>query len=269
MDAIYRRWRESLKPTGFGALSTDQKLKKIREELTQETYDELNAVAEDMNLDLDDVLKNSPRISNSLQAMKNILDATMKMRREAKDGPPATFPPPPSASAPSAASASAPSAASASAAPSSRRQRVGEAPVSYGKVMTEAQARTAMDTLARRQLGAPASAPRSVGEHPAGRPPTVLFEDEEFDVGDEVPSDLDFDGRGRYTLRKAPKRPAFWVVDETGRHYSTNPLPKERARAQQRALYARENALRKRVERSKDFRGGRRCRCGAYFGEGE
>lgn len=42
----------------------------------------------------------------------------------------------------------------------------------------------------------------------------------------------------RFTLRKAPKKNAYWVVDETGKHYSKDPLPKERAREQQKALYA-------------------------------
>lgn len=43
-----------------------------------------------------------------------------------------------------------------------------------------------------------------------------------------------------FTLRKAPKRDAYWVVDPSGKHYSKDPLPKERARAQQKALYASE-----------------------------
>jgi len=43
-----------------------------------------------------------------------------------------------------------------------------------------------------------------------------------------------------YRLRKAPKRDAYWVVDDSGKHYSKDPLPKERARDQQKALYASE-----------------------------
>lgn len=43
-----------------------------------------------------------------------------------------------------------------------------------------------------------------------------------------------------YRLRKAPRRDAYWVVDDTGKHYSKDPLPKERAREQQKALYAAE-----------------------------
>jgi len=43
-----------------------------------------------------------------------------------------------------------------------------------------------------------------------------------------------------YRLRKAPKRDAYWVVDDSGKHYSKDPLPKERAREQQKALYASE-----------------------------
>ena len=41
-----------------------------------------------------------------------------------------------------------------------------------------------------------------------------------------------------YKLRKAPKRDLYWVVAEDGRHMSKDPLPRERAVAQMRALYA-------------------------------
>jgi hypothetical protein len=44
-----------------------------------------------------------------------------------------------------------------------------------------------------------------------------------------------------YKLRKAPKRDLYWVVNkETGKKYSNEALPKERAKAQMRALYAAE-----------------------------
>ena len=44
-----------------------------------------------------------------------------------------------------------------------------------------------------------------------------------------------------YKLRKAPKRDLYWVVNkETGKKYSNEPLPKERAKAQMKALYAQE-----------------------------
>lgn len=43
-----------------------------------------------------------------------------------------------------------------------------------------------------------------------------------------------------FHLRKAPRRPLYWVVDDTGKHYSKDPMPKERARQQQKALYAAE-----------------------------
>lgn len=44
-----------------------------------------------------------------------------------------------------------------------------------------------------------------------------------------------------YRLRKAPKRELYWVVNtETGQKHSKDPLPKERAEAQMRALYAAE-----------------------------
>jgi hypothetical protein len=44
-----------------------------------------------------------------------------------------------------------------------------------------------------------------------------------------------------YKLRKAPKRDLYWVVNkETGKKYSNEPLPKEKAKAQMRALYVAE-----------------------------
>lgn len=42
-----------------------------------------------------------------------------------------------------------------------------------------------------------------------------------------------------WKLRKAPKKDLYWVINkETGKKYSKEPLPKERAEAQMRALYA-------------------------------
>ena len=47
-----------------------------------------------------------------------------------------------------------------------------------------------------------------------------------------------------YHLRKAPKRDLYWVVNkETGKKHSKEPLPKERALAQMRALYASEDDM--------------------------
>ena len=43
-----------------------------------------------------------------------------------------------------------------------------------------------------------------------------------------------------FRLRKAPKRDLYWVVDDTGKKYSKDPMPKEKAREQQKALYAAE-----------------------------
>lgn len=44
-----------------------------------------------------------------------------------------------------------------------------------------------------------------------------------------------------YKLRKAPNRELYWVVTkETGKKHSTDPLPKPKAEAQMRALYAAE-----------------------------
>ena len=44
-----------------------------------------------------------------------------------------------------------------------------------------------------------------------------------------------------WKLRKAPKRDLYWVVDDKGHKYSKNPMPKEAARRQQKALYAAES----------------------------
>ena len=44
-----------------------------------------------------------------------------------------------------------------------------------------------------------------------------------------------------YKLRKAPSRDLYWVVNkETGKKHSRDPLPRDRAEAQMRALYAAE-----------------------------
>ena len=43
-----------------------------------------------------------------------------------------------------------------------------------------------------------------------------------------------------FRLRKAPKRDLYWVVGPDGKHHSKDPLPKERAEAQMKALYAAE-----------------------------
>ena len=43
-----------------------------------------------------------------------------------------------------------------------------------------------------------------------------------------------------YKLRKAPKRELYWVIGPDGKHHSKDPIPKERAQAQMRALYAAE-----------------------------
>jgi hypothetical protein len=45
-----------------------------------------------------------------------------------------------------------------------------------------------------------------------------------------------------YKLRKAPKKDLYWVVStETGKKHSTDPIPKTRAEAQMRLLYAVES----------------------------
>ena len=48
-----------------------------------------------------------------------------------------------------------------------------------------------------------------------------------------------------YKLRKAPKRDLYWVIAQDGKHMSKDPIPKERAKAQIRALYASENQQKK------------------------
>ena len=45
-----------------------------------------------------------------------------------------------------------------------------------------------------------------------------------------------------YALRKSPGRDKYWVVNKvTGKKYSRSPLPRARAEAQRRAIYASEN----------------------------
>jgi hypothetical protein len=46
-----------------------------------------------------------------------------------------------------------------------------------------------------------------------------------------------------YKLRKAPKRDLYWVVGEDGSKKSKDPIPRKRAEAQMRALYASENQM--------------------------
>jgi hypothetical protein len=40
-----------------------------------------------------------------------------------------------------------------------------------------------------------------------------------------------------YKLRKAPNKNLYWVCDDDGKHYSKEPIPKERAEKQLKALY--------------------------------
>lgn len=48
-----------------------------------------------------------------------------------------------------------------------------------------------------------------------------------------------------YGIRKSPNKELYWVFNkETGRKYSKSPIPKERAEAQRRAIYASENRQR-------------------------
>jgi hypothetical protein len=43
-----------------------------------------------------------------------------------------------------------------------------------------------------------------------------------------------------FKLRKVPKKDLYWVVDDKGKHYSKEGLPKDRAKEQMKALYAAE-----------------------------
>jgi hypothetical protein len=40
-----------------------------------------------------------------------------------------------------------------------------------------------------------------------------------------------------YKLRKAPGKELYWVITEDGKHMSKDPIPKDRAIRQMRALY--------------------------------
>jgi hypothetical protein len=45
-----------------------------------------------------------------------------------------------------------------------------------------------------------------------------------------------------YVLRKAPKKDLYWVVSKpTGKKHSADPIPKDKAEAQMRLLYALES----------------------------
>lgn len=40
-----------------------------------------------------------------------------------------------------------------------------------------------------------------------------------------------------YKLRKAPNRDLYWVIDDKGKKYSHDPMPKTRAEKQLKALH--------------------------------
>ena len=52
-----------------------------------------------------------------------------------------------------------------------------------------------------------------------------------------------------YMLRKSPKKNLYWVVDVKGRKFSRLPIPKSRAEAQRRAIYASRRESRSRSRR--------------------
>lgn len=66
-----------------------------------------------------------------------------------------------------------------------------------------------------------------------------------------------------FGLRKSPNTNLYWVYNKkTGQKYSRNPIPKKRAEAQRRAIYASENGYKlnrsPRRSRSRSLRGGNR-----------
>lgn len=101
-------------------------------------------------------------------------------------------------------------------------------------------------------MPSPPRSPMSVGS--VSPPPVPFgipyeFQGEQKDFAVNVPLHRQDYGYGKprhksrmpYKLRKAPGRPLYWVIGEDGKHKSKDPLPKERAEAQMRALYAAEN----------------------------
>lgn len=62
-----------------------------------------------------------------------------------------------------------------------------------------------------------------------------------------------------YGIRKSPNKNLYWVYNkETGKKFSKKPIPRERAEAQRRAIYASENGYRLNRSRSRSLRGGNR-----------
>jgi len=64
-----------------------------------------------------------------------------------------------------------------------------------------------------------------------------------------------------YGIRKSPNKNLYWVYNkETGKKFSKKPIPRERAEAQRRAIYASENGYKlnrsRRYSRSRSLRGG-------------
>jgi len=260
----YEEMRKLLKTKGVRAGIKDI-LGNIADRLDVDQYSELAQIAEGKGLDLNELLENSGSITNVRQKMKDILDeairgapaAAPKPKMKVTDMPdaevlhavPLPKPAAPKRKAEAAAAAAAPkrkaeaaaaaaapkrkAEAAAAPAPPMRQQRITDSKASfnpYGKTMTMEQAQAQMDTAARR-MGLPeaASAAPSASTffNPSGKPPTALWEDDEEEKT----------GKG-YKLRKAPKKSAYWVTDVEGKKYSKEPLPKERARQQQKALYA-------------------------------
>ena len=58
-----------------------------------------------------------------------------------------------------------------------------------------------------------------------------------------------------YGLRKSPNKNLYWVYNkETGKKFSKKPIPRERAEAQRRAIYASENGYELNRSRSRSLR---------------
>ena len=58
-----------------------------------------------------------------------------------------------------------------------------------------------------------------------------------------------------FGIRKSPNKNLYWVYNkETGKKFSKKPIPRERAEAQRRAIYASENGYKLNRSRSRSLR---------------
>lgn len=74
-----------------------------------------------------------------------------------------------------------------------------------------------------------------------------------------------------YGIRKSPGKNLYWVFNkQTGKKYSKKPIPRSRAEAQRRAIYASENGYKRSSysygrtkSNGKAIKGGE-CKCNLY-----